>query len=213
MSGRESLITDPLELQQLFDDPATRQKVNDAFGEAAQRLGYDDPDEVARIVESFADELAYIEGLRARYAEVRAVYEKIRALRRKFRDQMAMIVEIDPILRLMKAPVEQFAQSFELVDAQTSEIMSVLSRVDTLRQYVREVRDDLYVRLLAWADVTGAWLELDPDDPHAFSVTAMLRELYRFLAPRYMTADEWVLMSAPKDDDKENKRLGGVMVW
>ena len=122
VSGQESMITDPLELQQLLDDPETKQKVNDAFREAADRLGLEDPDEVATMVESFAVELSYVEALRERFGHVRRLFNSLTVLRKSYREQNSMVDEIDPVLRLMKKPVADFQSSFELIDAQTGEM-------------------------------------------------------------------------------------------
>jgi hypothetical protein len=45
-----------------------------------------------------------------------------------------------------------------------------------------------------------------------FNLVERARELYRFLAPRYMPIDEWVLISAD-DDDGTELEYGGVMTW
>jgi hypothetical protein len=49
--------------------------------------------------------------------------------------------------------------------------------------------------------------------PQDFNIANGLRDLYRFLAQRYMAAEEWVLMVALNDDNGTHHRYGGVMVW
>lgn len=212
VSGRETMITDALELQQLFDDPATKQKVSDAFKQAADRLGVADQDTVAQMVEEFATELSYVEALRERYAAIRALFEKMLSLRKNYRDQNSIIDEIDPVIRLMKKPVVDFQTNFDLIDAQTGEIMTVLNKLDTQRDYVRGLRDDLYVRFQAWQEIVDAWRDVDPLYPQNFNIPNALRDLYQFLAQRYMEPDEWVLMSTLMEADSGH-RYGGVMTW
>ncbi len=212
VSGRETMINDPMELQQLFEDPATKEKVSNAFKEAAQRLGVGDKDEVANMVEGFATELSYIEALRERYGRIRDLFDRLSTLRKHSKDQNSIIDEIDPVIRLMRKPVADFQAKFDLVDAQTGEIMTVLSKIEIQRQFVRDVRDELHIRFEAWQDILDLWEGVDPLDPQGFNIGNGLRDLYRFLAQRYMEPDEWVLMTSLKDPG-EGLQYGGVMTW
>jgi len=213
VSGRETMITDPVELQQLFDDPSTKQKISDSFTEAAERLGVAGQEEVANMVEDFAVELSYVEALRERYIQIRNLFQKMEILRKNFQDQNSVIDEIDPVLRLMRKPVADFQNRFDLIDAQTSEIMTVLSKLDVQRDYVRGLRDELYARFEAWREIVVQWDGVDPLYPQDFNVSNGLRDLYRFLAQRYMAADEWVLMAALNEENGAQNRYGGVMTW
>lgn len=211
VSGRETMINNPLELQQLFEDPSTKQKIADSFREAADHLGLANKDELTDMVEGFATELSYIEALRERFSHIDSLYQKLLVLRQHYRDQNSMVEEIAPVVRLMKKPVESFQSGFDQIDAQTGEIMTVLGKIDAQREFVRSVRDDLYVRFEAWEDIVGPWKGVDPLNPGKFNVGNALRDLYQFLAQRYMEADEWVLMTALKGDGE--LQFGGVMTW
>ena len=213
VAGRETMITDQLELKQLFDDPATKQKVSDAFAEAAQRLDVADKDEVGNMVEDFAAELAYVEALRERYNQIWELFEKLKVLRQNFSEQNGIVDDIDPVLRLMKKPVADFQASFDRIDAQTSEIMTILNKLDVQREYVRELREELYVRFEAWQQIIERWRDVDPMYPQDFNIGGALRDLYRFLAQRYMAPDEWVLMTALIESNDQKLRYGGVMTW
>ena len=214
VSGRETMITDPAELQQLFEDPATKAKVNNAFDEAAQRLGLKDKDELTDMVEGFATELAYIEALREKFGHIKGLFKRINELRKNSRDQNAIIDEMDPVIRLMRKPVADFQAKFDLLDAQTGEIMTVLNKLEVERQFVRDVRDELYTRFGAWQEIVDVWEGVDPlMPPPSFNIGNALRDLYRFLAQRYMEPDEWVLMTSLKDTNDGKLQYGGVMVW
>ena len=91
--------------------------------------------------------------------------------------------------------------------------MTVLSKLDTQRDYVRDVRNDLYVRVEAWQEIVDKWRGVDPLYPQDFNIGNGLRELYRFLAQRYMEADEWILMTSPKGAGNGDFHYGGVMTW
>jgi hypothetical protein len=176
-------------------------------------LGLAGQDEVANLVESFAVELSYVEALRERFADIVALFEKLNTLRKNFRDQNSIIDEIDPVIRLMKKPVSDFQTNFDLIDAQTGEIMTVLSKLDVQRQYVRDLRNELYVRFEAWQEIVDQWRDVDPLYPQDFNISNALRDIYRFLAQRYMEPDKWVLMTSLKEGDADKLRYGGVMTW
>ena len=213
VSGRETMIIDPSELKQLFDDPANKQKVSDAFAEAASQLELSGSDEVATLVEGFAEELSYVEALRERFGHIRELFEKLVNLRKSYKDQNSIVDDIDPVLRLMKKPVAVFQAKFDLIDAQTGEIMAVLSKLDAQREYVRELRDELFVRFEAWQEIIDQWHGVDPIYPQEFNIGNGLRDLYRFLAQRYMETDDWILMTSLKESGNGNLRYGGVMTW
>ena len=86
-------------------------------------------------------------------------------------------------------------------DAQTAEIMDMLKNIDKQTEFIRNLRDDLYCRLMAWDEMFTAWEPIEmtrsEGDPN------LLRETYRFLAPRFMQMDEWVLMTQLDRDATE----------
>lgn len=210
LSGKETLITDPIELQQLFDDPATKTKINDAFAEAAKELDLADKEQVTEKVEDLAEELSYIEALRDRYNDIVGLQDKLAQFRVQYRNQASMLGEIEPILRLVGVPVKTLAADFELVDAQTGEIMAVLKNLDAQKEYIREQRDELHCRLMAWNSILDAWQSVVPGT-EPYGMMDMLRDLYRFLAPRFMPVDEWVLFNAEQNRDKEAPST--AMTW
>lgn len=213
VSGQESTIIDPRELQILFDDPSTKQNISKAFAQAAEQLGVAGRNEVANLVEDFAIELSYVEALRERYIQIRDLFKKLTVLRKSHQDQHGIFEELDSVIRLMNKPVVDFQASFDRIDAQTSEIMTVLSKLDVQREYVRELRDELYVRFEAWQKIIEQWRGFDPLYPQDFNIANALFDLYRFLAQRYMTPDEWVLMTVLEESDGQKLRYGGVMTW
>ena len=195
LTGGQEVITDPDELLQFADDPQIKKEVNRAFGEAAERLGLgrDHKEEVIRHVEALAHELAYIEALRDRFRHVRAMEDKIQGLRRLYGRERSVLEVADQVARLGGRAVAEFNDSFLEVDAQTGEIISVLRNLDNQIAYIRDKRDDIYARLMAWDEILDVWdkveLKVSPDKPD------LLRNAYQFLAPRYMMVKEWVLMT------------------
>lgn len=194
LRGEERVFTGAQELKQIADDPTTKKKVNEAFDEAARRLGFtkNGRQEVMNLVASLADELAYIEALRDRFDEVIESGRKIEQMRRVFSRENSVREIADAVARLMSIALKALQTAFEEVDAQTGEILSVLKNPAQQIQYIRKTRDDLFCRLFAWADILARWASVPPTREE--SNVTLLRDTYRFLAPRYMPAVEWQLL-------------------
>jgi hypothetical protein len=226
MSGGDTMITDPEELLQIANDPAIRKNINAAFGEAAEKLGYgrDNKEAVVKHVEDLATELAYIEALRDRYRRIKVMEEKIQELRRLYAREKSVLEIADQVARLSDRAVKEFDKMFQEVDAQTGEILSVLRNLAAQVPYIRDKRDELHIRLMAWDEILERWkqarVEPNKENPN------LLRDTYKFLAPRFMVVQEWVLMTklqetsqAPKAMSQmgggmgSTKKIGGQMKW
>ncbi len=211
MTGGESVISDPDELLQLADDPGTKKMINQAFGEAAEKLGLgrDHKEEVIEHVKQLAQELAYIEALRDRFRRIRGMEEKIQLLRRLYGREKSVLEMADQVARLGKRAVNEFNEIFLEVDAQTGEIISALQNLSSQITYIRDRRDELYCKLMAWDEILLQWDHtvtiMSPDHAELF------RRTYMFLAPRYMMVKEWVLMSQlvkPQESLKAVSQMG-----
>lgn len=212
MTGGDNMITDPDELLQLAGDPAIKKNINAAFAEAAEKLGYGrvNKEAVIKHVEELANELAYIEALRDRFRRIKIMETKIQELRRIYGREKSVLEIADQVARLGERAVKEFEILFQQVDAQTGEILSVLKNLASQIPYIRDVRDDLHIRLMAWDDLLDRWTEAEikqnRDNPN------LLRDTYKFLAPRFMMVKEWVLMTKLQEGASTMKgvsQLGG----
>ena len=193
MAGEENLITDPAQLIQVADDPAMKKKVTTAFEQAAEAL--DNPNANAEMVidliEDLAEELAYIETLREQFRDVLSMEVKIKRVRNGAAKQRSILDNATSVAKLISKAVIEFRDEFDTADGQTGEIISVLKNIVSQKEYIRGVRDSLYRRLVAWDDLLRGW------DRQSGRIAAdtpdLLRETYRFLAPRYMEVDSWLL--------------------
>jgi len=223
MSGGENMITDPDELLQLAEDPAIKKQISTAFGEAAEKLGYgrDEKEKVVRHVEELARELAYIEALRDRFRRIKIMDDKIQGLRRLYGREKSVLEIADQVARLGERAVKEFEQLFMEVDAQTGEILAVLKNLSTQIPYIRDKRDDLHIRLMAWDDILDRWQQTEVKASQ--QNLTLIRDTYKFLAPRFMVVKEWVLMTKLQDGAKgvsqvggaaaQGKKIGGQMRW
>jgi len=225
MSGGENMITDPDELLQLAEDPAIKKQIANAFGEASEKLGYgrDNKEAVVKHVEELAKELAYIEALRDRFRRIKVMEDKIQEIRRLYGREKSVLEIADQVARLGGRAVKEFEALFLEADAQTGEILSVLKNLTATVAYIRDVRDDLHIRLMAWDELLDRWqqaeMKISQQNPN------LLRDTYKFLAPRFMMVKEWVLMSKLQEGGSlkafsqvgagalPSKKQGGQMRW
>jgi hypothetical protein len=212
MTGGQSLITDPEQLAQLANDPHIRKMVTKAFGDAADVLGIgrDNKEQVLQFVATLTNELSYIEALRDQFRRIISMNGKIKVLRNLYSKEKSIFDVADQVARLSHRAVADYEHRFLEVDAQTEEIIAVVRNLHNQIGYIRENRDNLFIRLSAWADLLVEWDEAKPlrgaDKPE------LLRRTYRFLAPRYMHVKEWVLLTGPRNNP-QHKPLGGIMHW
>jgi hypothetical protein len=222
MSGGDTMITDPDELLQLAEDPAIKKQIATAFGEAAEKLGYgrDEKEAVIKHVEELAKELAYIEALRDRFRRIKIMDDKIQGLRRLYGREKSVLEIADQVARLGERAVKEFEQMFLEVDAQTGEILSVLKNLNATIPYIRDKRDDLHIRLMAWDELLDRWQQTEVKASQ--QNLTLIRDTYKFLAPRFMVVKEWVLMTKLQDGAKgvsqvggnaQGKKIGGQMRW
>ncbi|MQX36442.1 hypothetical protein [Roseospira navarrensis] len=203
LSGDEHVISNPDELMQVAGDPTFRKQVNDAFGEAARALGLPNKEAVTEMIQGLSHELAYIEALRDEFAAMQRMLRKTELLRRLYKDEHSQLETANSLIRLVTLAVADFGERFETVDAQTGEIMAALKNLDTVKSYLHKQRDDLRARLVAWGDLLVKWNN-HPMKPGRETEDLML-ETFRFLAPRYMPVDEWVMMSRLQDAEHKKK--------
>ena len=212
LTGDEHIFTSVEELMQLAEDPQIKKNVSLAFSEAAEEIGIgrDRREEVVLYIERLAKELAYIEAERDVFIEVKKIDEKVQGLRRIYSTDRSMLETTEQVARLSQRALKILQDMFDQIDAQTGEILAMLKNIDNQIGYIRKMRDDLRRRLIAWEDLIPIWRTL-------FVVkseenTLRIRDLYQFLAPRYMQVNEWVLMSK-RGFDSNKKKMGGVMRW
>ena len=191
--GDEMQVTDPEQLLQIAEDPATKEKISQAFSAAAKSLGYGDDQRemVIERIEELAEEIAFIETLREKYRDIVMMDEKLKKLKVLFGRERSVQDLITPVSRLVVIARDEFELKFDEIDAQTGEIIGVLKNLEAQKIYIRESRDEIYKRLMAWDELLASWRKEEVSKSK--SVIELIRETYRLLAPRFMRADEWKL--------------------
>jgi hypothetical protein len=191
LSGEEAVISDISQLQQLADDPATKLRVQNAIGEIAEKLGLgrEGKQQVMDKIDQFARELSYIEALRERSGSVKQIAAMLNRLMKTYRADKSVCEDIVRILQLLRTPLIDFDATFDLIDAQTGQILNVLQTFNSQVDFVREMRNDLHQRLMKWDDLLAKWEGMS--STRSPEVEALIKESYRFVAYNFPQQQSW----------------------
>ena len=209
---------DPLVTGQILivsmDDPSVRPRIQDALKRAATTLGIEGGQSaMSTLIEELSHELAYIEALRE------WLLERARTMLKRLGQTSSDLGVMAParretlfqVVRLATTAVADITSRFEAVDAQTSEVGPALRNLGRHRTFLRSHRDPLYSTMLAWQPLLSAWdtapgaNSKDPD-----GIWRIVDETYRFLAPRFMTVQEWQNKIAGTE---RSERAKTALVW
>ncbi len=196
MTGREDQVIDPDQIEMLADDPKIKKQVQQAFNLVAKKLGLapEQKQEVINKIEHLGHELSFIEGLRERFESITDIPPKIERLAKFYGNQTTTREELDRVKVLLRGAIEDIETVFDIVDAQTCEIMTVLRNFDLHIAHIRDARDDLHRRFMEWDDVIEPWQSEDCRE-RSTAVEQMVKESYRLLAQRFAQTQEWGLVS------------------
>jgi hypothetical protein len=206
--GSEGLV-DPEALIAMVEDPAIRPKVQAAFAKAVVELNVAGTHDVIMLVGKLAQELAYIEALRERLLRrALRMHGKLSTMVKTWRGHWTHGETLVHVDRLAGVGLKQMRLRFEDLDAQTADVMTALRDVQNQKAFIRSSRDWLYRSLLAWDPILREW---DSDEERSGNETWQLVErTYKFLAPRFMSVQEWISAIRPKRIEKVEQRR---MVW
>jgi hypothetical protein len=110
--------------------------------------------------------------------------------------------------RLATVGIKQMRLRFDDLDAQTTDVMTALRDVQNQKAFIRSSRDWLYRSLLAWDVILEEWRY---NDERPLNETwALVDRTYRFLAPRFMSVQEWISAIRPNRSEKPKEPR---MVW
>ncbi|MEH6404049.1 MAG: hypothetical protein V7750_11790 [Sneathiella sp.] len=190
LAGSEEIITNSGELEAIANDPNTKEKVQSAFRDIAEKLGITKDDAIER-VDDIIRELSYIEALRDHYSKIKRIFTNVERLRVTYRRDRGMAEDLSRIHALFEPVINKFDRSFDEVDAQTCEVLTILKNFDPTTEMVRKTRDDLHQRFMIWEEMLVGWKNLGPEENPL--VERQLKATYRFLAQNFMQAQTWRL--------------------
>ncbi len=191
MAGGEAAMMDPSELLSAMEDPSMKEKINTAFEEAATKLGLGPggKQKVTDMIDQLTREMTYIEALREKIGNYFSIERKLKMLAHAYRADRTIGESIQRIQILMTTPFNQMRQSFSMVDAQTSEIISALKKLTVTIDFVRATRDKLRDTVLLWDEIGDLWAELEPD--RGEEAERLIGRTYRFAATNFPLAQRW----------------------
>ncbi|MBI3710370.1 MAG: hypothetical protein HY246_22215 [Proteobacteria bacterium] len=193
ISRTEAPISDLSALLKLAEDPETKQRVQEAFGEIATRLGMgpERKQEVVDRIDACAREITYIEALRDRFQAILRIAANITHLLSAYRNDRVFVEQLKRVQVLLRPPLADFKLIFDQVDAKVTDILGALKQFDRLVAAIRETRDDLHYGFMAWDKTIEEWqtqkLEPSPE------LEAVINHTYRFVAQKYPQNSAWKL--------------------
>jgi hypothetical protein len=191
ITGSELVVVNNDELEQIVEDPQTKQRVKSAMLELAQRLGItENPEQaITNRIEALAHELSYIEALRERFLVVQSVDKGLTKAAHIYRTDRALAQEISRMLGLVRRPLRRYDGIFSQADAQTGEILGVLKSYDSTVTFIRKTRDDLRGHLLDWEEILKEWEAVPVERSPKFE--QLMKQTYRFLAGKFLETKVW----------------------
>ncbi len=183
----EALSPDRLLMR--VEEPATRQRLQEAVVRAAVVMDLPGPDSVLALIEELAAELAFIEALRDRLLRpVAALARRIGgiAVRRLDPTHQEAVTQVQ---RLLAIGLREIRSRFDELDAQTGEVMAALRNIAHQKRFIRGQRDWLFRSQRAWTTTLADWGSASNDTVD--QLWARIDRTYHFLAPRFMPVTEW----------------------
>ncbi len=180
------------QIEQLIDDPEMKRRVQQAFSLVAKKLGLapEKKQEIVNKIEQLGHELSFIEGLRERFTAITDIAPKIENLGKFYGNQTTTWEELNRVRILLGEAITDIETVFDIVDAQTCEIMTVLRSFAIHIEYIREARDDLHRRFMDWDDVIDPW-QSEPGTARSDEVEQLIKQSYRLLAQKFPQTQEW----------------------
>jgi hypothetical protein len=210
-AGGSDATTDAAAMQRLDTDPDLRRQVQTAFERAAQALGLREAEDVVRLVEDLAEELAYIETLRASLLQrVQGLAVRLARHGHGLRGNRNRTETMTQVQRLMVNALKQLGSRFAEVDAQTGEVLAALRNAEQQQTFIRTNRDWLYRCQRAWEPVLKDWEVASGmlDE----GIWQLIGKTYHFLAPRYMPVTEWQAFNSLRRE-RAMQQTAKVMRW
>ena len=223
-----------LQLTTLFDDAAPGERAAIAWTSAASRLalaaasapgmalrvkistielaatlGLPDSAAATQLLQEVMHEMSFIEALRVRLLDrVARLFERWETLVQYLASNLSGLELINRVRRLADIGLRRIRARFKDLEQQTADLLATLRDLPARRAVIRLHRDWLYCSLRAWEGVLSAWETASPtwsDD-----TWPLLSRTYRFLAPRFMPTQEWLLSTRARQPEEG---LRNRMVW
>ncbi|MBP2299257.1 hypothetical protein [Azospirillum picis] len=191
VTGNEVIVSDIDELEQLVEDPQTKDRMKLGLGKIAERLKLtNNPEQyLSDRIDDLAQELSYIEALRDRFKHIRRIDGSMAKLATIYRTDRTFCSELNRMQGLIRKPLREYDMIFDQADAQTGDIVGALRNFHPTVQFIRKIRDDLRAKLLEWEELLTGWDSVSME--RSAQVEQLQKQTYRFLASRYIETTVW----------------------
>jgi hypothetical protein len=181
----------PTQIAAMLAKPDTKTQIETGLDKISLALGMGrgKRQEVLDLIDRLARELAYIEGLRDRYAHASAIVGKLKEVAGLYGTDRIFIDEINRVKVLMRPPIKDFRQIFAQVDGQTDDVVAMLKAFNRQLVYIRDMRDELHQKMLIWDEAIEHW-EIDLSYKSKASREAV-QFTYRFVAHNFPQSTDW----------------------
>jgi len=188
------------------DTAANQQWLRKAIDAAVTLLGGPDAMEVAVRAALVSEELACIETMRRILMRGMAgPQEKLLRIQAS-RLSVSRRDTMKQVQGLARRGLKQVTSRFDKVDACLDDILAMLRDTPAAIAWLRHQRDWLFRTKRAWEPVFADWANAPSDFDE--SVWKVVERTYSFLAPRFMSFQEWTIMDA-----KSRREVKQATVW
>jgi hypothetical protein len=187
-------------------EPKNRPLLHQAVTEAAVQLDGTDAADVTERVGSICAELAYIEAMRRTLARgIGSIRDKLLKIPTgevpvSHRDS------VNQVQVLARRGIKEIMTRFDDIDARLDDILTMLRDLPAVIAGLRRQRDWLFRTNRAWSAIFTEWAAA-PQHFEEF-VLRVVERTYLFLAPRFMSFQEWTTSEA-----KMQKTAMRAKVW
>lgn len=186
-SGHQLVAGD---FERMEHDPALAERLHAAFSLIATQLRLPDALDAIALMESLTTELAYIEALRDfLLIPLRGTARKLDLISQGRRGDGMNTDTLIQVRRLCATGLQRIGTRFSAVDKLTEDIVTALSGGPGQQLLIRSNRDWLYRTHRAFASLLTEWESATADIDDDF--WNRLSRTYRYLAPRFMSVQEW----------------------
>jgi len=187
--GKRPDATTPRDYAILAENASLLPELADGYKLLADKMGLDAKlaGDAEAIVDGLAEEFAYIEALRERVAQTRALVETLGKMRDAYRRDRSTLDQITRIVQLLERPVTAYERRLRLLDLKIADTIDAVLNMTQRIALAREVRDRLHAETMRWDDLLALW----NGGVSARAQRARIDETYRFAARHFPIASDW----------------------
>ncbi|MDF1719907.1 MAG: hypothetical protein P1U65_04450 [Minwuia sp.] len=174
-------------MSNLLQDPEVQKNIQRGFEQAATALKLESREKVVEMIERLGREIGYIHALQEYYVWVFSIRRHLKGAQSLLKGDSQALENAIRADHLAEKSTKEFKQKFIDVDAQIDDIVSALSNLPNVIEFVRVVRDDLHMGTLVWSEIEEVWRS--PKFETRDSVRRAISGLYTFLAQKFLKSD------------------------